>query len=43
MFKYGREHKVKPKVFWNDFEIEFVNSYVYLGVNFHSNLNTINI
>jgi hypothetical protein len=40
MFKYGRERKVKPKVYWMDTEIEFVNMYTYLGVNFYSNLNT---
>jgi hypothetical protein len=40
MFKYGRERKVKTKVYWMDAEIEFVNMYTYLGVKFYSNLNT---
>jgi hypothetical protein len=39
MFKYGRPGKVKPKVFWDDTELEFVNEYTYLRVPFRSNLN----
>jgi hypothetical protein len=40
MFKHGRTRKVKPKVFWDDDEIEFVDEYTYLGIPFLSNLNT---
>jgi hypothetical protein len=40
MFKYGRERKDKPKIFWDDFELQYVSMYTYLGVNFHSNLST---
>jgi hypothetical protein len=40
MFKYGRVRKVRPKVFWGNDEIEFVNEYTYLGVPFYSNLST---
>jgi hypothetical protein len=41
MFKYGKARKVKPKVFWDDNEIEFVDEYLYLGVPFYSNFSSI--
>jgi hypothetical protein len=38
MFKYGRERKVQPSVFWDNNIIYYVRMYTYLGVNFYANL-----
>ena len=38
-FRNSRKKYVKPKFFWGDGEIESVNMYKYLGVNFYANAN----
>jgi hypothetical protein len=38
IYRQGNRRIFKPKVFWNDGEIEIVDKYVYLGVPFYSNL-----
>jgi hypothetical protein len=40
MFKHGKPRKNKPKIFWDDNEIEFVDEYVFLGVPFYSNFSS---
>jgi hypothetical protein len=39
IFRIGKSKFCKPKVFWGDEEIEIVDTYVYLGVPFNSNMN----
>jgi hypothetical protein len=39
IFRLGKSNFCKPKIFWGDEEIEIVDTYVYLGVPFNSNMN----